>query len=219
MKYIIMCGGIYAQWDKPRPLLEIHGEKIIERTIRLLKENGVYEIYISSNYPEFASFAPVFKHDNTFKSNGIEYSDNWVDAFYPMDEPCCYIFGDVVFSPEAIKTIVETETDDIEFFGSAPPFAPDYIKPWAEPFALKVVNQNHFKEAIKETKRLSEEGMFHRKPIMWELWQVITGSLLNFIDCDSYFIINDYTCDIDNPEDLAKIEEKMPYETSMEVIG
>ena len=122
--------------------------------------------------------------------------------FYPTDEPVCYIFGDVVFSPEAIKTIVETETDDIEFFASAPPFAPGYPKKYAEPFALKVVNTGHLKRAIELTKQYADQGRFKRRPIMWELWQVIQGSTLNHIDYSSYVVINDYTCDIDDPKDL-----------------
>lgn len=45
---------------------------------------------------------------------------------------------------------------------------------------------------------------------MWELWSVITGHDLNSIDYGSYVAINDYTCDIDYPEDVEKIEKMMP---------
>ena len=38
MKYIIMCGGKYDEFEKPKQLLEVNGEVIVERTIRLLKE-------------------------------------------------------------------------------------------------------------------------------------------------------------------------------------
>ena len=126
----------------------------------------------------------------------------WCDAFYPTDEPTCYIFGDVIFSPAAIKTIVETDTESIEFFASAPPFAPEYPKKWAEPFALKVVDTEYLKHSIETVKRLYNRGMFHRKPIMWELWNVITDGDLNRIDYSSYCVINDYTCDIDNPGEI-----------------
>ena len=40
MKYVIMCGGDYKdQFETPKPLLEVNGEKLVERTVRLLKEN------------------------------------------------------------------------------------------------------------------------------------------------------------------------------------
>lgn len=204
MLYIIMCGGTYQKWEIPRQLMRVDGEMIVSRTIRLLRENGVENIAISSNIPVFKKLGvPVLEHDNNFvvyapwKSTGY-----WCDAFYPTDEPTCYIFGDVIFSPEAIRTIVETDTDDIEFFASAPPFAKEYPKQWAEPFALKVVNTDHLKNAISITKQFADQGLFKRTPIMWELWQVIQAAPLNQIDYDSYVVINDYTCDIDDPEEV-----------------
>ena len=49
MKYIMMCGGIYKRWETPRQLIEVCGEPLIARTIRLLKETGISDIAISSN--------------------------------------------------------------------------------------------------------------------------------------------------------------------------
>lgn len=124
------------------------------------------------------------------------------EAFYPTDEPACYIFGDVVFSPAAIKTIVNTNTDSIEFFASAPPFSRQFPKKSAEPFALKVVNQKYFKICIEECKNAANLGYFRRQPIMWELWQIIKRTPLNIIDYTNYKAINDYTSDIDSGKDI-----------------
>ena len=44
MKYIIMCGGRYRVWETPKHFLEIKGEPIVARTIRLLRECGVDDI-------------------------------------------------------------------------------------------------------------------------------------------------------------------------------
>ena len=211
MKYIIMCGGTYKKWETPRQLLPINGEPIVARTIRLLRENGIEDIAISSNDPIFEKLGvPVLKHNNSMiVSKTLNVSGYWVDAFYPTDEPVCYLFGDVVYSPEAIKTIVETDTDDIEFFASSPPFSPEYIKPWAEPFALKVVNTDHLKHAVCITKQYADMGLFKRHPIMWELWQVIQTTPLNHIDYGNYTAINDYTCDVDYAEDIELIENKI----------
>ena len=207
MKYIIMCGGKYQRWSTPRQLLKVNGEVILERTIRLLRENGVEDIAISSNNPIFGVWGlPLLMHENSYNANGYDnFTGYWCDAFYPTDEEVCYIFGDVYFSPEAIKTIVETDTDDIEFFASAPPFSPEYRKPWAEPFALKVKNTEHLNNAISLTKQYQDQGLFKRKPIMWELWQVIQATPLNQINYHNYTVINDYTCDIDYPEEAADL--------------
>ena len=199
MKYIIMCGGDYRNFSKTKQLIKINGEPIVARTIRLLRECGIQDIAISSNNPAFDNFGvPVLHHNNQWTVYG--YNDvvgTWCNGFYPTEEPVCYVLGDVVFSKNAIRTIINTETNDIEFFASSPPFAEGYLKEWAEPFAFKVVNQEHFKESIEWLKLLESKGYFAREPLAWELWQVIKGTPLNRIDYENYVIINDYSCDID----------------------
>ena len=208
MKYIIMAGGNYPGWQSPKQLLKIKGEKIIERTIRLLRENDVEDIAISTNNPAFEDLGlPILHHRNEWTAHSYnDYDGYWCEAFYPTTEPACYIFGDVVFSPEAITKIVNTETDSIEFFASAPPFSRQFQKKSAEPFALKVVNQEYFRICIEECKNAANLGYFRRQPIMWELWQIIKRTPLNIIDYTNYTVINDYTCDIDGGEDLALFE-------------
>jgi len=207
MKYIIMCGGQYDKWDVPRWLLDVCGESIVARTIRLLRENGIEDISISSSEDIFESFGvPVLRHENRYRARGYNDADGyWCDCFYLMDEPACYIFGDVIFSPDAIRTIVRTETEDIMLFGSRAPFAPEYPKEYREPFAFKVVDQNHLHKAVDRVKELDRMGAFQRKPIAWELWSVIRGTNPNRVN-KHYVAINDYTCDIDNPEDIEKVD-------------
>lgn len=208
MKYIIMCGGTYDNWSIPRQLSKINGEVIVARTIRLLKENGISDIAISSNDEVFEQFGvPVLKHRNNFYVETTVKEGYWVNAFYPIDGPVCYLFGDVYFSDEAIKTIINTQTDDIEFFASCPPYSIYCAKQGGEPFALKVVNQDHLRTAIDRVIELDKLGKWNRHPIVWELWQVIKGTPINHIDWNNFTPINDYTCDVDNPWDIPKIED------------
>lgn len=206
MKYIIMCGGEYVQWETPRHMIEFDGEPLVARTIRLLREQGVKDIAISTNNLAFKKFGvELLHHKNEYSAVGYDdCTGQWCNCFYPTDEPCCYLFGDVLFSPNAIKTIVETETDDIMLFGSKSPFADEYPKPYREPFAFKVVNQPHLRNAIDEVKALDRLGKYRRRPIAWELWSAITGYPPNKINRD-YVAINDYTCDIDYEEEIDKV--------------
>lgn len=214
MKYIIMCGGIYEAWETPRQLTKINGEPIVMRTVRLLREAGARDIAISSNDMRFAAFGvPVLQHNNDLDVKKDRTSTGcWVSAFYPTDEPACYIMGDVVFSPDAINTIVNRKTNSIRFFASRPPFHPSYIKQWAEPFAFKVTDQKRFRAAIDYVKANINSGIFARHPIAWELWQVINGEDPRRINFDNYTAINDYTCDVDRPEDAEQIERAMNYD-------
>ncbi|MEE1040651.1 MAG: hypothetical protein U0L10_08020 [Lachnospiraceae bacterium] len=214
MKYIIMCGGTYEAWETPRQLTKINGEQIVMRTVRLLREAGARDIAISSNDMRFAAFGvPVLQHNNDLDVKKDRTSAGcWVSAFYPTDEPACYIMGDVVFSPDAINTIVNRKTNSIRFFASRPPFHPSYIKQWAEPFAFKVTDQKRFRAAIDYVKANINSGIFVRHPIAWELWQVINGEDPRRINFDNYTAINDYTCDVDRPEDAEQIERAMNYD-------
>ena len=199
MIYIIMCGSNHEKINGiPRQLVEIKGERILDRTIRLLRENGVKDIGITCTDNAF--------HDVDAEIIHYDSSGPWINAFVKTYEPTTYILGDVYFSPEAIRKIVETDTNDIEFFASAPPFATGYSKPWAEPFAFKVVNHKHFHDSIAKVKELSRQGAWHRDPISWELWQVIKGTPINQICYTNYTVINDYTCDIDEPSDIRTME-------------
>ena len=211
MKYIIMCGGHYDEWDMPRQMCKVHGEEIVERTIRLLEENGVEDIAISTDNDAFKKYGvPLLQHDNTYHAKHMNDVDGyWVDAFYPTDEPTCYIFGDVIFSPEAIRTIVEKHTDDIELFGSAKPFAPEYPKRWVEPFAFKVANTEHFHAEIERMKKIGDT-CWH-SPISWDLWALIKGRRIDIDDyVVDYTVINDYTCDIDHKCEIKELGRRIP---------
>jgi len=206
MKYIIMCGGKYGTF--PKQLIKIMGERIVERTIRLLRVYGVKDIAISSNNPFFEGLnVPLLKHENDYVYGKNEHC--WLKAFYPMTEPVCYIFGDVYFSEDAIRQIVKTETDQIQFFASAPPFHDKYMKRWAEPFAFKVQDTELFFQKIEECHKYDLEGRFHREAVSWELWQVIKGGTLDVIDYTNYHAINDYTCDIDDDIEALEFERKV----------
>lgn len=191
-----MCGS--APY---KPLFDIGNEKLVERTIRLLRENNISDIAISTNDERYDKIGvPLVHHENPTGDGYV-----WLNAFYPAAEETCYIYGDVLYSPEAIKTIVNTETEDIMFFASAPPFSPLYIKRWAEPFAYKVVDVDRFQKCIAKAKVLNAQGKFKRSPISWELWQVIKDTPLNHIDYTNYTIINDYTVDVDTAEQAIRI--------------
>ena len=200
-----MCGGPTLQESLPRPLRIVNGEVLVARTIRLLRYHDIIDIAISSTDVRFERFGvPVLKHDNKVSGDDC----HWLQCFYPTDEPVCYLMGDVYYSDNAISTIINTRTDDIEFFASAPPFSPYYIKPFGEPFAFKVQNQKRFRGCIEETLRYEAEGKFRREVIAWELWQVIKGTELNLVQTN-YTVINDYTVDVDSDKQTELLEKKL----------
>lgn len=210
MKYIIMCGGKYDWFTTPKHLKVVNGEPLVVRTIRLLKENGIEDIAISSMDTRFDNLGvPRIEHNNTFEVVGNKtISGYWVDAFYPSNDPVCYLYGDVYYTNNCIKTIINTPTEDILFFASTIPCREDYFKQWEEPFAFKVVNQEKFKQAIQICKDKRDVGETNREPISWEVYRVLHNIPINeHIIKDGFIAINDMSTDIDNENDIIELEK------------
>lgn len=227
MKYILMCGGEYKEFETPKQLLKVNGEVLVERTIRLLKENGINDIAISTNNPAFDYInVEKLRHKNEY----IHDLDDgqpvgcWLNAYYPSDDPCCYLHGDVYFSEEAIKTIINTEVKDTMFFCTYDWSDGEKDKrnyKGREPFGYKVVNQKLFRDAINDLLRMVENGEYKNgiKPFSWHLYRYLNGldlckeskvytEINNIFDKDGdYIVINDYTTDVDSLEDIQVLEE------------
>jgi len=207
MKYIIMCGGEYSKFKTPRQLTIIKGERIVERTIRLLKENGIEDIAISSNSPLFDNLGVSrIEHFNNFKVEKIGNKEiitgDWLDAYYPTQEPVCYLYGDVYYSEEAIKTIINNKDKGNILFGTS--IAKNELhENWGEPFAYKVNDPISFFKGIDEVKKLKNQGKINREPITWELYRYLHGLDINIQQITTdYVCIDDITMDLDNPEDI-----------------
>jgi len=191
MKYIIMCAGTGKRWNNhlgvPKHLVTINGETLLGRTTRLLKENGISDYIITGCNERYKKYGEV-----------IEQTDNdcEIDRFeeYPTDDDICYLYGDVYYTEEAIKTILNTDADDIMFFGGK----------W-EIFAIKIKDKDLFYKHKHIVKDLYKQGIIDRC-IGWEVYRSL--HCINFnehIISERYTEILDGTDDIDYPEDYANL--------------
>ena len=211
MKYIIMCGGEYTKFETPKHLSVIAGERVADRTIRLLKENGIEDIYISSNNPMFDTCGvPRLEHTNTYVNDKGKESGYWLDAFYPVeDKEVCYIFGDVYFREEAIKTIVDYKSRKNTLFGTG--IARNKLhQNWGEPFAYKIVDNDTFKQGIADVKKMQDEGKTVRTPVVWELYRYLNGLDVNIHEVldSTYIAIDDGSIDVDEPATIDDLNKK-----------
>ena len=210
-RVIIMAGGVYDTFKTPKPLSVINGETLLERTIRLLKERGITDISISSNNPIFEKYGNVLHHENSYKYEGGKIYGYWVDAYYPTDEPCIYLHGDVYYSEKAIDRILNLQPSVNTFIGNEIARNKEH-KNWGEPFGYIVVDQKSFREGIEKTKKLQDEGKLDRGfAISWELYRVLNGLDPNkqYIIDSTYLSIDDETIDIDAPWQIEVLDEKI----------
>lgn len=208
MKYIIMCGGVYEKFQTPKHLSIVKGERLVERTIRLLKENGIEDIAISSNSPLFDGLGvPRLEHNNTYKQINGTQEGYWLDAYYPMQDPVCYLYGDVYYTEQAIKTIIDNKDKGNILFGTS--IARNELhQNWGEPFAYKVNDPITFFKGIEAVKKLQDEGKTKRMPVSWELYRYLNGLDVNIQRItNNYIDIDDGTMDIDYPEDIKELNK------------
>lgn len=212
MKYMILCDSDNVEpFTQPRQLNIINGETIVGRIIRLLKENGVKDVYITSHDERFDGLGAVRYEPKYNDYKPRENKGYWVSAFPVelLNEPITFLFGDCYYSEQAIKTIIEADTDSVLYFCSYKNKDTRYAKHHDEPFAFKVVDYELFAAHIKKVKQLKDEGKTAREPIAWELYRSMNGIDINrHILTENYIVINDETCDIDRVEDTMLITIK-----------
>ena len=213
MKYVIMCGGTEDTFTIPKQLSVINGERVVDRTIRLLKANGAKDIVITATDPIFDSCGvPRLVHKNEFKVVRGKWIGYWLDAFYPYfdeDEKVTFIFGDVYFTENAIKTIVEFKTDKNVLFGTSDAKNEQHEN-WGEPFAYIVNDYATFMQGVRAVKKLQDEGKLKRTAIVWELYRYLNGLNVNRQEVldETYKVIDDGTIDIDEAWHIEMISRR-----------
>ena len=209
MKYVIMCGGTYKDFSQPKALTEVNGEKLIDRTIRLLIKESVSldDIKISSNNEKMNEYGvthlvEVLHHENVYVEGETE-NGYWLDAFYPMDEPVCYLFGDVYYTTRGIHEIVTLRDSGNVLFATRN----DDLKKWDEPLAYKVYDTEEFRNGIYDVKMMHRMGLCRRHPIVWELYRYLNNLDINVhaVKPATFVEVMDGGMDIDKPEEAKKV--------------
>ena len=212
MQVIILCGGKYHKFKKHKALTEINGEVLVERTIRLLEENGINNWWISSNDSNFDKYKRIIHHVNTFEvlEDGT-IKGYWLDAYPPLSKPTIILHGDVYYTEEAIKKILNYEAKENTFIGNEIARNPQHLN-WGEPFGWIIVNPEQFRKDIEFTKRLQDDGSLERGyAISWELYRVMNGYDPNkmLINDNNYLSIDDNTIDVDEPYQIEEVNKRI----------
>lgn len=214
MKYVIMCGGEYTAFKTPKQLSVVGGERLVDRTVRLLKEAGAEEVYITSNDKRFDDCGAVrLEHKNSFKLIDKEVEGYWLDAFYPHfkdTDRVTYLYGDVWYTEEAINLIVNYKTDGNILFGTSAAKNEQHQN-WGEPFAYIVSDYKTFMDGIKAVNQMQDEGKLNRPAITWELYRYLNGLDVNRQEVldDTYVVIDDGTIDVDNPVQIERLNKRI----------
>ena len=197
MKYIIMADGKGTRWqnynDIPKHFIEINGETLLARTVRLLRQGDPgCEVIITSHDPRYevegaTRYEPVNNHLEIDRFTEELIADN-----------VCFLYGDTYYSEDAAYIIINTEAEDILFFGNQRSIV-----------AVKVADGELFRSHVDRVRQLFIEGKIE-KCIGWQVYQSFTGLPFGEKKIESkYIILEDSTEDFNSPEDYNRRTAKI----------
>lgn len=210
MRAIIIAAGDATRWgnhlNTPKHLVEVDGEPILNRTVRLLNNNGVTDIHI------------VGPNDDRYKITGTSLfipvkNPNYhgVDKFLNSEglwSKCSrtlVMYGDVFYTDEAIKTIVEFQGTDWTLFcrfSGSKISGGKYGECFVQSFYPKDINL-HKEKLLLVVESVNNRNL--KKSGGWEHYRAmneVTGrELRKHNQYNKCFIIDDFTDDFDYPED------------------
>lgn len=207
MRAIIMSDGRAIRWynevqnrlwgSRTKQMVEVDGEPILHRTVRLLHENNIEDIWITSHKEEHdvdgaTRFEPEINFDKFYASKGIWKLDGTL-----------FLYGDVFYSNNAMCEIVGLPVDKFLFFGQFG--LSELTGHGGEIYAVKIRGEEtflKFREAILTLYIWRE--MDYGKNSAWEIYRFLNGARMpevyqhtlypNFVE------IADLTDDFDTPE-------------------
>lgn len=188
MKYIIMADGKGTRWNNynnhSKHLCVINGETIIGRTVRLLNEMGVNDIIITSHNPQM-EFEGATRYEP--KDNNEEI-DRFTYEF--LDEEVTFLYGDTYYHEDALRSIVESETDDLLFFATSTSIV-----------GVKVINYTKFKQYIDYIKEQQIVGKG------WTVYQLSNDLPLGSKEPrENLIAVSEENFDIDSPSEYKVLK-------------
>ena len=192
MKYIIMADGKGTRWNNyhniPKHLIEIDGETLLARTVRLLRENDARaDIVITSHDPRYeVPGARRYEPQN----NHLEI-DRFTEELIADD--VCFLYGDTFYSESVIQKIADTPAEKLLFFGNERSIV-----------AIKVADGALFRQHVDRVRELFLAGKIE-KCIGWQVYQSFEG--LPFGEktiAADYILIQDGTEDFNSPADYNR---------------
>lgn len=211
-KAIIICAGEATRWgnylNTTKHLIEIEGEKLLHRTVRLIKERGIDDITIvvkeiSSDYDIEGS--KQYKATLNYEENAD--ADKFLSSkeLWNKESRTLVFYGDCYFTDEAMDTIIGFESEEWTLF--CRPNASEITgTPWGECFAQSFYPKDleRHEQALHYTAELYKNGTISRCG-GWEHYNAMVGKKDEKVEehlmTTNFVEIDDFTDDFDYPKD------------------
>lgn len=213
---IIIAAGEGTRWGdyggKAKHFAEVDGEPIVFRLVRLLRKYGVEAIYVVANSDEYQIdgsilFKPTLNPDNFDADKFLSSEELWNKSGRTL-----VFYGDVFFSEDCIKEIVESPRTDWLLY--ARPYGSRLTgKGYGECFCQSFYNHQiaDHKAALRRIRDLYGRGIIKRCG-GWEHYKAMIGlpdSLMDrHIVGEKLINIDDWTEDFDSPDEYNLFLER-----------
>jgi hypothetical protein len=237
MRIIILCAGDSSKWNsylgiKNKHFIEINGEPILSRTVRLIKKYAPEaQVIITTkaenlslyDYDGCDTFIPI---RDAFLDRDIDKYNNLI-PIWSQNDRTILMLGDVYFTESAMKKILFHKRHSITFFARPHPSKITGHR-WREHFATSFWPEHH--QTLKDIyKRCIDEHELFCKPGAWEIYGMVIGGkikssskikslykITHFLHLEVLLasvkghlvLIDDATDDFDTPEDFINWTER-----------
>ena len=212
---IIICAGEASRWgnhlDTPKHLIEIEGERILNRTVRLLNERGIKDVHVvvkeqDDRYSIEGSRLAIVKPDYEKNADADKFLSS--QDLWNTNGRTIVLYGDVYFSDQAMNTICNHNKSEWTLFCRP---GPSKITgtPWGECFAQSFINRDIYRHrtALERIARLYKEGILKRCG-GWEHYRAMVNrpdeAMRAHAMTTNFVEIDDWTDDFDYPKDLIE---------------
>jgi len=198
IKTFIMCAGKSDRYLKPYPkvLEPVLGELNYKRTIRLLNENGIDNVFVTVSNENLH----YFDYKNIIIGSNEREIDRFRNIRNHFNDKTLILYGDVVYHDDDIKTIISNLIEEIKFFGRFINNTNFDRITFDEIFGIYITNKNKFFEAVDIT-----ASKFENKIIDREIGLDVFKELK--INRDYLITLSEYTDDFDTVQKYNSIKE------------
>lgn len=213
-RIVIIAAGDATRWGNylgvNKHYAKIAGEPIIERTVRLLLDRGLTDVWVVSKDYQIAgvnNYHPKLNPKNHDADKFLSSKDLW----HPKKRTIV-VYGDVYFTESAIDQILNNDNDLYRLY-CRPKANRRFKYPYGECFAISFHPQDH-KLLLYNLKRLVH---LYRADVIkriggWELTRLMADVPIGQIHTHKYWLVNYYviddeTNDIDYPSDYENVKK------------
>lgn len=208
MRIIVIAAGEGSRWANyggvPKHLVEIHGERLIDRTARLFAEHG--DVHVVARDERYATahstlYRPRLDDRNFGADKFVSSRELW-----SRDERTLVVYGDVFFTESAVARIVSWPHESWYLFarpGHSSVYGGDRGECFAQSFYPRDIPDHlaALREIIRARRRrhIGEIGG-------WTHYRAMEGFFLDTHTIGPRLVqIDDATDDIDYPDDYDRI--------------